>query len=278
MQQTGGYIKIPRELFEGPEFGGEKFSRREAFIDLVQMAVFKPTIVNLPGNKVQIGRGQIIASRRFLAARWGWSTGRVERFIDEMCGRGRCTQENGRITVLTIIDYDSYNGDGAEPRPPKPPDEDKAGAVNRLYALYPTKCPVSGRHTGKSSKDKHKLEILLRTNTEEKLAGIIKRYIKESTEQKSYVKNFATFLNNIPDYDPKQDTTPAGKTKDEAIREANNPTQDEINRQYNAFFIPQYPMEPGESQQDYQARTRPYWDRFYKAWIDRRVEAVNNKY
>ena len=122
------------------------------------------------------------------------------------------------------------------------------------------------------------MEILLRTNTEEKLAGIIKRYIKESTEQKSYVKNFATFLNNIPDYDPKQDTTPAGKTKDEAIREANNPTQDEINRQYNAFFIPQYPMEPGESQQDYQARTRPYWDRFYKAWIDRRVEAVNNKY
>lgn len=274
--QTGGYIKIPRELFEVPEFRGEKFSRREAFIDLVQMAVFKPTTVSLPGNKVQIGRGQIIASRRFLAARWGWSTGRVDRFLDEICEKGRCTKTNGRITIITITDYDSYNGDGAEPRPPKPPDEDKAGAVARLYALYPSKCPVSGRNTGKSSKDKHKLEILLRTNTEEKLAGIIKRYIKESTEQQSYVKNFATFLNNIPDYGDKPDKP--GKTKDEAMREANNPTQDEINRQYNAFFIPQYPMEPGESQQDYQERTRPYWDRFYKAWIDRRIEAVNNKY
>lgn len=276
--QTGGYIKIPRELFEGPEFGGEKFSRREAFIDLVQMAAIKPTIVYIHGGKVQAERGQIVASRGFLAARWGWDKGKVRRFLDEICRQERCTQENGRITVLTITDYDSYNDEWREPKPIKPPDGDTAGAVNRLYALYPSKCPVSGRATGKSSKDKHKLEILLRTNTEEKLAGIIKRYIKESTEQQSYVKNFATFLNNIPDYDSKPDNTPAGKTKDEAMRDANNPTQDEINRQYNAFFIPQYPMEPGESQQDYQERTRPYWDRFYKAWIDRRVEAVNNKY
>lgn len=276
--QTGGYIKIPRDLFDGQEFGGEKFSRREAFIDLVQMAVFKPTIVYLPGNRVQLERGQIIASRRFLAARWGWSMGRVDRYIDEICNQGRCTKTNGRITILTITGYDCYNDEWREPRPQKPPEGDIAGAVNRLYALYPTKCPVSGRSTGKSSKDKHKLEILLRTFTEEKLGGIITRYIKECTEQNSYVKNFATFLNNIPDYDSKSDNTPRGKTKDEALQEAKNPTQDEINRQYNAFFIPQYPMGPGESQQDYQARTRPFWDRFYKAWIDRRIEAVNNKY
>lgn len=276
--QTGGYIKIPRELFESPEFGGEKFSRREAFIDLLQMAAIKPTIVYIPGGKVQAERGQIVASRGFLAARWGWDKGKVRRFLDEICKQGRCTQENGRITVLTITDYDSYNDEWREPKPIKPPDEDKAGVVNRLYALYPTKCPVSGRHTGKSSKDKHKLEILLRTYTEEKLAGIINRYIKESTEQNSYVKNFATFLNNIPDYDSKPGKAPAGKTKDDALQEANNPTQDEINRQYNAFFIPQYPMEPGESLDDYIKRTRPFWDRFYKAWIDRRVEAVNNKY
>lgn len=277
----GGYIKIPRGLFESHEFGIEKFSRREAFIDLVQMAVFKPTTVNLPGNRVQLERGQIIASRRFLASRWGWSTGRVDRFIDDLCDGGRCIKTGGRITIVTIVGYDSFNGDGPEYKTPKPmPDTppDKTEAINRLYALYPTKCPVSGRNTGKSSKDKHKLEILLRTNTEERLAGIITRYIKESTEHNSYVKNFATFLNNIPDYDSKPNQPPVEKTKDDALQEAKHPTQDEINRQYNAFFIPQYPMEPGESQEDYRARTRPYWDRFYKAWIDRRVEAVNNKY
>lgn len=274
---AGGYIKIPRELFESQEFGIEKFSRREAFIDLVQMAAFKPTIVYIPGGKVQAERGQIVASRGFLAARWGWDKGKVRRFIDELCGQGRCTQTNGRITVLTIIGYDNYNGVGMEPKPAKDPDDDKAGAVNRLYALYPTKCPVSGRATGKSSKDKHKLEILLRTNTEEKLAGIIKRYIKESTEQQSYVKNFATFLNNLPDYDSKP-VQEDGKTKEIALQEATHPSQDEINRQYNSFFIPQHPMKPGESQDDYRARTKPFWERFYKAWIDRRVEAVNNIY
>lgn len=276
--QTGGYIKIPRDLFDGPEFGGEKFSRREAFIDLLQMAEIKPTIAYFPGGKVQAERGQIVASRGFLAARWGWDKGKVRRFLDEICRQGRCTQENGRITILTITGYDSYNDEWREPRQQKPPDDDKAGAVNRLYALYPTKCPVSGRHTGKSSKDKHKLEILLRTITEEKLAAIITRYIKECTEQNSYVKNFATFLNNLPDYESSPGKSLGAKTKEAATQEAMHPSQDEINRQYNAFFIPQYPMKPGESQDEYQERTRLFWERFYKAWIDRRVEAVNNRY
>lgn len=115
----GGFIKIPRGLFEGTEFGIEKFSRREAFIDLVQMAVFKPTTTYIGGNKITLDRGQIIASQRFLAARWRWSTGRVARFIDDLCEGGRCTAQKGKITIVTILDYDEFNGD-AEPRKPKP--------------------------------------------------------------------------------------------------------------------------------------------------------------
>lgn len=275
-----GYIKVPRLLFEIPEFGGERFSKREAFIDLVQMASNKPTIVPIHGGKVQTERGQIAASRGFLAARWGWDKGRVRRYIDSLCENGLCIQEGGRITILTITGYDKYAGEPA-PRTAKPAaqGDDKAGAVARLYALYPTKCPVSGRATGKSSKDKHKLEILLRTIPEEKLAEIIKRYIKESTEQNSYVKNFATFLNNLPDYGPQQaDDGRKAASREDAIYEATHPSREEIARQFNSFFAPQYPMGPGESKDDYQERTKPFWERFYEAWIARRMEAVNNKY
>ena len=78
--------------------------------------------------------------------------------------------------------------------------ENKKEAAARLYALYPTKCPVLQRSTGKSSKDKEKLERLLKDYTEEELAYKINRYVKECTEQTSYIKNFSTFLNNLPDY------------------------------------------------------------------------------
>lgn len=78
--------------------------------------------------------------------------------------------------------------------------EDKKQAVERLYALYPTKCPVLQRSTGKSTKDKEKLARLLKQYSEEELAYKINRYVKESTEQTSYIKNFSTFLNNLPDY------------------------------------------------------------------------------
>lgn len=85
-------------------------------------------------------------------------------------------------------------------------------AAERLYSMYPSRCPVSRRATGKSSKDKERLERLLKAHTEEELAYKIKRYVKECTEQDSYIKNFATFLNNLPDY---SDTTNETTTKTE---------------------------------------------------------------
>jgi len=80
-------------------------------------------------------------------------------------------------------------------------DED---AVERIYALYPAKCPVSQRATGKSSSDKRKIEKLLLSRTEEDITTAIKRYLQECIKAQSYIKNFATLLNNLPDYEEMQ--------------------------------------------------------------------------
>lgn len=74
-------------------------------------------------------------------------------------------------------------------------------AVEKIYALYPTKCPISGRSTGKSSKDKERIGRMLQTIGEDKLAATIKKYVEDSVAAKSYIKNFSTFLNNIPEID-----------------------------------------------------------------------------
>ena len=72
-------------------------------------------------------------------------------------------------------------------------------AAERLYSLYPSstwrgdrKCYI------KSSKDKDKLVTLLKTHSEEMLAETIRRYAEE--KQGRYLKDFSTFLNNLPDY------------------------------------------------------------------------------
>lgn len=88
-----------------------------------------------------------------------------------------------------------------KPKPKQVVPTVEPGAVDRIYSLYPTKCPISGRATGKSYKDKIKLESLLKNgHTEEELSGIIDRYVKDCIRDQSFIKNFQTFLNNLPDY------------------------------------------------------------------------------
>lgn len=286
----GGFIKIPRELFDGHKFGHEKFSRREALIDLIQMAAVESKTVSFSGINVQVERGQIVASRSFLAARWGWDKGKVRRFLDELCKDGWCAQENNPITTITIADYGSYDGDDAriavpisapvKKKPESKPDVGKSEAVTRLYAIYPTKCPVSGRATGKSSKDKEKLARMLKEHTEEELADIIMRYIKESTEQQSYIKNFSTFLNNLPDYTAPPETIAKqpGGSYETAIEKAKNPTKEEIKAWWEKRFAPFYPKMDGETDAQYRERVRPSYESQRQSWIEDRIERVNQKY
>lgn len=70
--------------------------------------------------------------------------------------------------------------------------------VNRMYALYPAKCPMRNHSLGKSSKDKNRIAKLLKTYTESQIEMVIQHEIDEKYG-KSYMQNFSTFLNNFPD-------------------------------------------------------------------------------
>lgn len=72
--------------------------------------------------------------------------------------------------------------------------------IDFIYSLYPTKCIVKNNPTGKSTKDKEKIKSLIPEHGKEGLEKIIHRYVKECKNSKTYMKNFKTFLNNLPDY------------------------------------------------------------------------------
>lgn len=71
--------------------------------------------------------------------------------------------------------------------------------VNFLYSLYPTKCPTKGNSLGKGEKNKKQLEKLLKTKTKEELKEVIEFYVEDCKKTKTYLKNFQTFLNNLPE-------------------------------------------------------------------------------
>ena len=80
--------------------------------------------------------------------------------------------------------------------------------INEVYAAYPSKCVITGRTLGKSSSDKRKIERLLRDKTKEQLVKTIQRYVEDCKRDKVYMKNFSTFLNNLPDYDMSEKPKP----------------------------------------------------------------------
>ena len=73
--------------------------------------------------------------------------------------------------------------------------------INEVYNAYPTNCVVRGASTGKSASNKRKIYSMLRSITKDDLILIIKKYIADCKKDNIYMKNFTTFLNNLPDYD-----------------------------------------------------------------------------
>ena len=82
--------------------------------------------------------------------------------------------------------------------PKKKADNDVDEFVDRMYALYPAKCPKRGAYLGKSQKDKVKSKSLLKTYSESDIEFVI-RWEIEQKYNKAYMLNFSTFLNNFPD-------------------------------------------------------------------------------
>ena len=73
-----------------------------------------------------------------------------------------------------------------------------ADFVERMYQLYPSRCPKRDTCLGKSFKDKDRIKNLLKLYTMEQIEKVI-RYEVDTKYGKCRMYNFSTFLNNFPD-------------------------------------------------------------------------------
>jgi hypothetical protein len=107
-----GYVKISRSI-QDHYLWTEKteFDRRSAWIDLIMLANYKEGTIRKRGIKITILRGQVALSERQLTERWGWSRGKVKRFLNELEYEQQIIQQNEQqnknvTSLITIINYD----------------------------------------------------------------------------------------------------------------------------------------------------------------------------
>jgi len=113
--QLSNFIPLNRNIFKH-ELWAEKraYSRFEAWLDLVATARFDATPGRMLAGStiVRWNRGQLIASLRYLAQRWGWSKTKVDNFLKLLKAEGMIkteTAEGTVTTIITICNYDTYN-------------------------------------------------------------------------------------------------------------------------------------------------------------------------
>jgi len=107
MQQ--GWIRVHRSLMEHWLHEDKPFGKFGAWVDLLLMANHEARKMPIGGELSTIERGQLFTSSLTLSARWGWSRGKVERFLkqlenDQMMERKRTP--NGQL--LTLVNYSVY--------------------------------------------------------------------------------------------------------------------------------------------------------------------------
>ena len=107
MQQ--GWIKIHRKIMDSEWYFKEKFTKIQAWIDLLLQAEINPKTIYIRGQRIELQRGQISTSIRTLAERWKWSPNTVRKFLaDTLADTAIDTQTDTLNTIITICNFDKY--------------------------------------------------------------------------------------------------------------------------------------------------------------------------
>lgn len=110
-----GHIKLARKAFALD--GGDplwleqrEFSRFEAWLDVLQLAAWKPWRHITQHGPIDLQRGEFVASLRYLADRWEWSVKKVRTWLDTLTkwARLRAQQKTDAGTVYLVVNYDRY--------------------------------------------------------------------------------------------------------------------------------------------------------------------------
>jgi hypothetical protein len=108
-----GWVRIYRSLGHHPIWTGERFTRGQAWVDLILLASYADHIA-FPGNRpLAVKRGQVLTSQVKLAARWHWNRKTAKNYLAGLRAAGMLDFQTGKetdtgYTLITIRNYEHY--------------------------------------------------------------------------------------------------------------------------------------------------------------------------
>ena len=116
-----GFIPLGRSFFAHYLWEEERvYSRAEAWLDLVQQGAYRAHKKMVAGVLVEVKRGRIAASERFLSDRWKWSRTKVRAFLDLLKSDNMISvQKDHETTMITLCNYETYNNGTTAKKPEK---------------------------------------------------------------------------------------------------------------------------------------------------------------
>ena len=106
---TDGYILLFKQIQDNWLWSDKPFAKGQAWIDLLLMANFADGEMVSKGTLVEIKRGQVFRTVKFLSDRWGWGIKKTKLFLKLLETQKMVTLEglpNG--TRITIEKYDDF--------------------------------------------------------------------------------------------------------------------------------------------------------------------------
>lgn len=104
-----GWIKLHRQLQESPFWYGSKFTKGQAWVDLLLSANHSEKKILFNGEMVEIKRGQYLTSMVKLAEKWQWNRKTVSAFLSVLQKEGMIIKVSDNTkTLITIENYEVY--------------------------------------------------------------------------------------------------------------------------------------------------------------------------
>lgn len=100
---------VSRQLMEHWIWTDERFSRGQAWLDLLMMVNYQDSKLLVDGEVVTVPRGSVITSQIRLAQRWNWTRAKVGAFLKLLKSDGMIDYNcNNHFTCISITNYRSF--------------------------------------------------------------------------------------------------------------------------------------------------------------------------
>lgn len=224
---NNGWIKLHRQLQD--HWIWRKPEQLKAWIDILLMVTHTERTKFIKGQEVLLKQGEVDASFRYLAKRWDWSIGKVQRFLIllKKCSMIEVKTSTGQ-NLISVCNYASYQIEqnqndtqvGTAPIQERYENKNVKKERNNIYSLefdeiwklYPVK------------KNKHisflKYKKALKDKSHQELITILQTHISTWVgKEKQYLPHLSTWLNQK-------------RYLDEIIKDDNQPVKQQIKKKY----------------------------------------------